>query len=486
MESVLVECCDLSSTYTTTDQLHMLFEEQKGAYRNNINISYEERIEALKTLESMVKKHSKDMAAALAEDYITHPPQLTSLAELLGIIVRSQYCRSNLKRWMKPERKPIDRMVFGLSKCYVAYQPVGVVGIIGPWNIPFLATLGPLAFVLAAGNRAIIKVSEMTPACGELLKTMVSGSFEPSYVTVVTGEQDLGEEFAGMPWDHLLYTGNPAVGRLVMKAASENLTPVTLELGGKCPVIVGEDSVTEKSVTSILGVKIIKNGQTCISADYVFVPEDRRDDFVSLCRKIMPRLLPSSYTNSPQCSGIINDRHMNRLLSYLEDAERKGATLVQCYPAKEAAKPRERKIPFSLVLDPTEDMAVMREEIFGPILPVKTYRTLDEAISYVNSHEKPLALYCFTGKKEVSERVLRETASGGACVNAVGTHVLHPSLPFGGIGNSGIGRYGGVEGFKNFSNQKAVHRQGWSLIPPETFYTPYGKKLDWLLGLVLR
>jgi len=438
----------------------------------------------LEAIESMIRGHRKDVEAALEADFFTHPPQISTAGELLLVDTRSKYVRKNLEKWMKPESRKIDHIAYGFSTGWVMYQPVGVVGNMTPWNVPFLASLAPLVDILAAGNRAIIKPSEMTPVSSATLKEMVAKAFSPDYVTVVLGDVDLAQEFARMPWDHLLYTGNPGVGKLVMKAASDNLTPVTLELGGKCPLIIDEDSVNKRTVSDFLAAKVFKNGQTCIAPDYVFVPEGQRDAFISLCRRIMPSMFPS-YTDHPQCVGIINDRHLDRLVLYLDDAKQKGANLVQLYSHDEQVNRQERKVPFTLVLEPTDEMEVMKNEIFGPIAPVKTYRRIDEAISYVNSHERPLALYFYTKDKHKGDRVLRETYSGGACLNAIQEHVLHPSMPFGGIGNSGMGRYNGYEGFKTFSNQRSVYQKRWSLFAG-AFYPPYGKKLDRVINFVLK
>jgi coniferyl-aldehyde dehydrogenase len=269
-----------------------------------------------------------------------------------------------------------------------------------------------------------------------------------------------------------------------MKAASENLTPVTLELGGKCPVIVAEDSVNEATVSAVLAYKILKGGQVCIAPDYVFVPENKRDAFVSLCKEIMPGMLPS-YTDHAQSTGIINERHLDRLLSYLEDAEVKGAELVQLYERDESVNREDRKPPFTLILDPDDGMKVMQEEIFGPILPVKTYASIDDAISYINDHERPLALYIYSNNKKQVKDVLKRTISGGACVNTMLVHAAIPSVPFGGVGYSGMGRYKGFEGFQTFSNQRTVFEMGERVLPADTFYPPYGETMEQLLEFVL-
>ena len=456
------ETASYSSTSTTTEELHALFEAQRAAFQKNMYPSLEERIEVLETLESMVKDCRKDAEEALAQDFYTHPPHLTKFLELGGVLTGSRSARANLKKWMRSQLLPLDRAAYGDSRSYVTYQPKGVVGNMAPWNAPFLVSLAPLADILAAGNRAIVKPSELAPASAALIKEIVSRSFEPDHVAVVTGGTDLAQEFAGLPWDHLMYTGGQAVGKLVMKAASENLTPVTLELGGKCPVIISADSIDNETVSDILVGKIAKNGQACLAPDYVFVPEGKQDPFISLCQEIMPGIMPS-YSENPQCTGIINETHLDRLLSYLEDAERKGARLVQLYASAEPVNRKERKIPFTLVLNPDDEMEVMKNEIFGPIMPVKTYRSIEGVISYVNSGERPLALYCYTKDKRLAKDVLRRTVSGGACINSIAGHVFQPSMPFGGIGHSGMGRYRGFEGFKTFSNQRAVFEKGKSV-----------------------
>ena len=443
--------------------------------------SYEERIEDLKTLEAMLKSCRKGAEEALSEDFRTHPPQLTMLIELLMPLSKSRYIRENLKKWMKPQPRHFDRVVHGESRNYVMYQPLGVVGNMAAWNAPFMISLGPLLDILAAGNRAIIKPSELAPATGKVLKEIVSRSFKADHVAVVTGEVDLAQEFATMPWDHLVYTGGQAVGKLVMKAAAENLTPVTLELGGKCSVIIAEDSVNETTVSAILSNKIMKGGQVCIAPDYVLVPETQKDAFVSLCQEILPRMLPS-YTNHPQSTGIINERHLDRLLSYLEDAEQKGARLIQLYDLDESVNREDRKPPFTLILDLHDEMEAMRNEIFGPILPVLTYNALNDAISYINAHERPLALYFYTKNKKQAKDLLMRTISGGACINSMCTQVMIPSLPFGGVGYSGMGRYGGFEGFQTFSNQRSIFEMGKGILPEDTFYPPYGETLDGLLN----
>ncbi|MFL6651350.1 MAG: coniferyl aldehyde dehydrogenase [Sulfurifustaceae bacterium] len=467
---------------TTKDELTSLFKAQKAAFLANIYPSYGERIEALNALEAMVKRYRKKIEDALQADFVTHPPQLTAVCEIMGPIERARFARKHLKRWLKPQPRAVNRLLYGFSKTYVLYQPVGVVGNISPWNFPIDLSVGPLADILAAGNRAILKPSEMAPASAELVKEMITATYNRDHVAVVTGGLALAQEFTKLPWDHLLYTGGPTVGRMVMKAAAENLTPVTLELGGKCPTIVCADSVDEATVANILATKIVKNGQMCITADYVFVPQPQLDRFVSAAQAAMAKMMPS-YTQNPQSTGVINERHLERLQSYVKDAREKGARVIELSGAEVNRK--ERKLPFTVVLDPRDDMEVMRNEIFGPILPIKTYRSLDEVIAYINAHERPLALYIYTKDAARADAVLTQTISGGACVNTAAIHAAVPSLPFGGIGNSGMGRHHGFEGFVTFSHQKAVFKAGFGY-NPKLLYPPYSRTLDRVLNWLLK
>jgi len=474
----------MNTQSTDTQELHVLFQKQKAAFQKNMYPSYKERIEALKTLESMVRDSRKKAEEALGEDFCMHPPQMTVVCELLGPIARAKYARSQLKKWMKPQTRPVNRLLYGMSKCYVMYQPVGVVGNMPPWNFPIDISLGPLADILAAGNRAIIKPSEHAPASAELIKEMVGRSFDPDHVAVVTGGVELAEAFAKVPWDHLMYTGGPEIGKLVMRAASDNLTPVTLELGGKCPIIINEDSLNRTTVSDILATKVVKNGQMCITPDYLFIQEKQLDPLLAMIREIMKEMFPS-YTDNPQSTGLINKRSMDRLLSYIEDAKVKGAKVEVLPNENESVNQACRKIPFVLILNPTDEMEVMKNEIFGPILPVKTYGTLSEVVDYINNHERPLALYFYTKDSQMADDMLKKTISGGACINTLAAHAQQASLPFGGVGNSGIGRHHGFEGFQTFSHPKAVLDSRW-WASSKVMYPPYGAKLDkavnWLLG----
>jgi coniferyl-aldehyde dehydrogenase len=372
---------------------------------------------------------------------------------------------------MAPESRVSDPALYGSGRAYVQPQPKGVVGNIVPWNFPFDLSVGPLIEMLAAGNRVVIKPSEYTPACAELLQRMVRASFHSDQVDVVVGGLELARSFTAIRWDHLLYTGSPAVGRQIAMAAAEQLVPVTLELGGKCPAILTEDSVDADSIKQLLATKSIKNGQMCISVDYCLVPRDRLEQFATLAATHARESMPG-YFESGSCTGIISSRHAERIAQLLGDAEASDRD-VRPLEQSDALDPARRQMPISLVIDPPDDDPLMQEELFGPILPVKAYDELDEAIEYVNGGERPLALYVFAKDPEVAEEVLRRTTSGGACVNCAAVHGALPSLPFGGIGQSGSGRHHGIEGFREFSNLRGVFVRGeGDLI--EAFAPPYG------------
>jgi coniferyl-aldehyde dehydrogenase len=325
--------------------------------------------------------------------------------------------------------------------------------------------------MLAAGNRVVIKPSEHTPACAQLLRDMVRATFDSDRVDVVVGGLELARAFTRVRWDHLLYTGSPAIGREIAKAAAEQLVPVTLELGGKCPAILTADSVDAESVKQVLGTKALKNGQMCITVDYCLVPRSQLEDFAQLAADYVRESMPG-YCGSESCTGIITKRHLDRIQGLLEDARTRGCDVRPLEETQEV-DPAARQLPISLVIDPPDDLALMQEEIFGPVLPVKAYDALDEAIEYVNAGERPLALYVFAKDDGVADDVLRRTTSGGACVNSAAVHGALPSLPFGGVGQSGSGRHHGVEGFREFSNLRAIFVRGEGDLL-EAFAPPYG------------
>jgi coniferyl-aldehyde dehydrogenase len=452
-------------------ELHQIVERQRAAFLADPFPSLEERQGLLGALAGMLMSHRTQIRRAMSSDFAVHPELAADLIEVLGPAGRAAYAAEQLGTWMAAEPRPTDPALYGSGRAFVQPQPKGVIGNIVPWNFPFDLSVGPLIEMLAAGNRVVIKPSEYTPACAELLREMVHATFDRDRVDVVVGGLELARAFTRVRWDHLLYTGSPAVGREIAKAAAEQLVPVTLELGGKCPAIFTEDSVDAESVKQVLSTKAIKNGQMCISVDYCLVPRERLEEFAELAGA-HARESMSGYCESDSCTGIISSRHLERIQGLLEDARARGCDV---RPLEEAGEvdPAARRLPISLVIDPPDDLALMQEEIFGPILPIRGYDALEEAIDHVNAGERPLALYVFAKDDADASEVLRRTTSGGACVNSAAVHGALPSLPFGGIGQSGSGRHHGVEGFREFSNLRGVFVRGeGDLI--EAFAPPYG------------
>jgi coniferyl-aldehyde dehydrogenase len=452
-------------------ELHEVVERQRAAFLADPFPSLQERQELLGALAGMLLGHRTQIQQAMSSDFGVHPALAADLIEVLGPAGRAGYAAERLGGWMAAEPRDADPALFGSGRAFVQPQPKGVIGNIVPWNFPFDLSVGPLVEMLAAGNRVVIKPSEYTPACGDLLREMVHATFDRDRVDVVVGGLDLARAFTRVRWDHLLYTGSPAIGREIAKAAAEQLVPVTLELGGKCPAILTEDSVDAESIKQLLATKALKNGQMCISVDYCLVPREQLEQFASLAADHMRDSMPG-YCQSDSCTGIISSRHVERIHGLLDDARERGCDVRELEPAPDV-DPATRRVPMSLVIDPPEDLRLMQEEIFGPILPIKAYDTLDQAIDHVNAGERPLALYVFAKDADVADDVLRRTTSGGACVNSAAVHGALASLPFGGIGQSGSGRHHGIEGFREFSNLRGVFVRGeGDLI--EAFAPPYG------------
>ena len=452
-------------------ELDEMVARQRQAFPADPCPSLHERQELLGALAGMLIGHRTQIEDALNSDFGVHPRLAADLIEVLGPAGRAGYAIEQLETWMAPEPRWTDPALFGSGLAFVQPQPKGVIGNIVPWNFPFDLSVGPLVEMLAAGNRVVIKPSEYAPACGELLRDMIRGTFDRDQVDVAIGGVELAQAFARVRWDHLLYTGSTAVGREIAKAAAEQLVPVTLELGGKCPAIIAEDSIDRETVKQLLGTKAVKNGQMCISVDYCLVPRERVEEFARLAAEHVREELPG-YASSESCTGIISERHLERLQRLLDQAREQGCD-VRALEPEGSPNRANRQMPLSLVIDPPDDLALMREEIFGPILPVKPYDQLDEAIERVTAGDRPLALYAFTHDAAAAEDLLRRTTSGGACINAAAIHGALPSLPFGGIGHSGLGRHHGIEGFREFSNLRGVFVRGeGDLI--ETFAPPYG------------
>ncbi|MEZ5617929.1 MAG: coniferyl aldehyde dehydrogenase [Rhodocyclaceae bacterium] len=440
------------------------------------------RAALLDALERLIRENAAAIANAISADFGNRSQHETQLLELFPSFEAIRHARRHLKSWMRPERRAVS-MWFLPGRARVLHQPLGVVGIIVPWNYPLMLAVGPLVAALAAGNRVMVKMSEYTPATSELLALLVSNYFSDDEVVVVQGDAGVAQAFAQLPFGHLLFTGSTKVGYSVMRAAAENLTPVTLELGGKSPAILGPDFPLEKFVERVMVGKTMNAGQTCIAPDYVLVPAGRAREFIAAAQKVMADCYPD-ILRTPDYSSIISERHFNRLVGLLEDARAQGAEVV---PLSSAAEPdaKSRRIPPVALLNVTPDMQAMQEEIFGPILPVVPYRDLDEAIRYVNARPNPLALYYFDQDRGRIDHVLEQTLSGGVTINDTILHIAQDSLPFGGVGESGKGHYHGFEGFEAFSKKKAVFYQsrlnGMALFKP-----PYGKLFERMVKLLTR
>lgn len=441
----------------TLEDMQAVLGRQKQAYLAEGIVSAETRIDRLDRAINLLEKHGSGFADAMAADFGHRAMQLSKQTDIDGSIEPLKLARKQVRNWMKPEkRKPMFPLGVLGARARIEFQPLGVVGCISPWNFPVQLTFGPLAGIFAAGNRAMIKPSEFTPATSELMKSAVAEEFNEDEVAVFTGGAEVGGAFSRLAFDHLIFTGATSVAKHVMRAAAENLVPLTLELGGKSPVIVGRSADLKLAATNIMAGKTMNSGQVCLSPDYVYLPEESRDEFVEHARACINRMFPTIKDNADYTS-IINERHFERLKSYLGDAQAKGASLVELNPAEEDFSQQEHhRIPPTLVLEPSEDMQIMQDEIFGPLLPIKLYQDVNEALDYINSKDRPLGLYYFGDDKAEETRVMTETTSGGVTINDVIIHVGQEDLPFGGVGPSGMGSYHGFDGFKNFSHAKPI------------------------------
>jgi coniferyl-aldehyde dehydrogenase len=440
------------------------------------------RIDRLRRLEAVVKDHAGEWASAISRDFGNRSRHETQLLEIFPAIEAIRHARRHVRQWMKPERRSTS-LWFVPGSSQVVPQPLGVAGIVVPWNYPLYLAIGPMVPALAAGNRVMVKMSETTPATGELLAGLVARHFPGGEVTVVNGGPEVAQAFCRLAFDHLLFTGSTAVGRHVMHAAAGNLTPVTLELGGKSPAIVGRGFPVEEAASRVMFGKCLNAGQTCIAPDYVLVPEESVGAFVEGARRAVAELYPTLAAN-PDYTAIVDDRHRERLDRLVAQAVAGGARAIELNPAAEDVAAAGKRAP-TLLTGADDSMAVMREEIFGPLLPLVAYRRLEDAIAYVNARPRPLALYVFEHDRRAVDLVLSQTVSGGVTVNDTILHIAQDDLPFGGVGASGMGQYHGREGFDTFSNRKAVFRQS-RLNGLKLFRAPYGKRFENLVRLLLR
>ena len=420
------------------DEITVAFARLKAAYRNDPQPSYEQRIQWLDQVLRAVRKNRKEIGDAIDQDFRNRSFHESQIAEVFTLIMAIRDIKKKLKRWMKPQSRSVA-LPMKPARAKVHFQPLGVIGIISPWNYPVSLAIGPLVAALAAGNRVMLKPSEYTPRTSALLQRLLADALGPDVVAVITGSAEIGAAFSRVPFDHLLFTGSTAVGRTVMRAAAENLTPVTLELGGKSPAIVHDSYSLERAANRIASGKCFNAGQTCIAPDYLLVPNSKLEATVEALRKCISQSYPTLRDNHDYTS-VVNDRHRERLLGLVADAKERGARVVEINPAGEQLDAAGGKVAPTLLLDVNDDMRVMQEEIFGPVLPIMGYDTIEQALQYVNDHPRPLALYYFDGDSDRVRDVLERTVSGGVTVNDTLLHFATDDLPFGGVGSERHGR----------------------------------------------
>ena len=464
----------------SAENLSPAFARLRAAYLAHIP-SYGERITALDRLAAAVRKHSDELVAACTTDFGRRAPLETLLAEVMVSLDEIKHARKHLRRWMRPQKRAVN-VTFLPARGEIRYVPLGVVGIVAPWNYPFQLAIVPLASAIAAGNRAMIKPSEFTPTVSALLARMLGEIFKDDEVQVVQGDAAFGAAFTQLPFDHLIFTGSTPVGRHVMAAAAANLTPVTLELGGKSPAVIAPGYPIEHAADRIAFGKCFNGGQTCVAPDYVLVPRERRDAFVAAYMASVKRRYPGLASN-PDYTTTVNARQATRLREWLADAQQRGVATVQHAPGGETVPAGLEVIPPTVLLDPPDESMVMREEIFGPLLPVRSYDSHEQAIAYVLGRDKPLAFYAFDNDRSRCEQTLERVCAGMACVNDVVIQFGQNEFPIGGVGASGMGSYHGHTGFLTFSKAMPVLYQsrfnGMKLFDPP--YSGFAKRLvGWL------
>lgn len=444
-----------------------------------------QRQTALHALKEALWHEQEALCQAISQDFGYRSADETRLLEILPVLQGISYQLKNLKRWMKPEKRKVN-WLFQPAKNYIFYQPVGVIGIIVPWNYPLFLSLSPLLTAIAAGNKVMLKLSEYTPVTNQVIRRLLATSLGEQIVAVFEGEADIAAEFSALPFDHLLFTGSTATGRKVMQAAAANLTPVTLELGGKSPMLLAADANLASSCERLLFGKTANAGQTCVAPDYLLLPEHLKQNFTETMQAAFNRFYPD-FARQKDYSAIINPAHWQRLQNGLQQAQQQGAEIISCAPfSLHDNTVQQRKMPLQLVFNPPLECELLQQEIFGPILPVITYRNIDDAITYIRQQPRPLALYLMSYDKPLQQQVLSQVHAGGICFNDSLLHVAQHDLPFGGIGPSGIGNYHGIEGFKTFSHAKAVHHKsrfssGWLIYPH--WRKKLQPMLNWLLKL---
>ncbi|MEH6633893.1 MAG: coniferyl aldehyde dehydrogenase [Halioglobus sp.] len=462
-------------------QMQTALELQREDYLKEGVVTAEVRIDRLaRGIDGLIKYQDK-LVEALNADFTCRPREVSLLTDIGAGIAPMKHAQKHLRKWMKTEKRPtmFPLNLFG-GRSRIEYQPLGVVGIIAPWNFPVNMVFSPLAGVLAAGNRAMIKPSEFTPATSQLMAEMITEVYDPKEVSIFDGGPEVGQAFSGLAFDHMIFTGATSIARHIMAAAARNLVPVTLELGGKSPVVISRSADIEKSLGRIMMGKTLNAGQICLAPDYLLVPEEKLHEVIAAAQKAVAQMYPTLLDN-PQYTSMINERHYQRLTGYLAEAQERGHKVIAINPAGEDFEQQRGtlKIPPTLIPEPADDLKVMEEELFGPLLPIRTYREFDETIDYVNAQPRPLAAYYFGENKQEENAFVSRTTSGGVCINDVIMHVMQEELPFGGVGPSGMGAYHGFKGFQTFSHAKSVYRQAnINIAKLGGMLPPYGKATE--------
>jgi coniferyl-aldehyde dehydrogenase len=464
----------------SAQQMQDILSSQKRAYLNDGVVSTAVRINRLERAIHVLKSNQKEFIDAMNSDFghrSEHQSLFTDIASSIGPL---RHAQKHLAGWQKKQKRKVTPGILSLlgAKAWVEYQPLGVVGVISPWNFPVNLAFMPLAGILSAGNRCMIKPSEYTPETSKTMAIAIAKEFDVDEIAMITGGPEVGANFSELAFDHLLFTGATSVAKHVMRAAANNLVPVTLELGGKSPVVISRSGPMTQATDALMAGKMLNAGQICLAPDYVFVPQERMGEFVESTKQSVAKMYPTLVDN-PDYTSVVNDRHFERINQYVAEAKEAGVEVVEINPADEDFRQQpSNKIAPTLLIDPPEHLSVMQEEIFGPVMPIKPYSDLNEAIDYVNNHERPLGLYYFGKEQKEADQILGKTTSGGVTINDVLMHYAQDNLPFGGVGSSGTGTYHGEDGFRTFSHAKAVFQQA-KFNPAEKLglRPPYGDKL---------
>ncbi len=473
---------DSNAVRPDVQRMNDILTAQKAAYRANPLPSAAERIERLARLRRAIAQNQDAFANAICEDFGNRSIEESKIGEIMTCLDSIDYVTKNISKWMKPSKRSTN-LLHQPTKGWVEYQPLGVVGIMSPWNYPLLLSISPLICALSSGNHAMIKVSSASATFGKLLEKVLAEVFPENLVAVINGGGVISDTFCRLPFDFLAFTGSCAIGKTVMAAAAENLTPVLLELGGKSPVVIHPSFPIAEAAERLTFGKLWNAGQTCVAPDFVLLPRGKTAEFVGQMRKNISKFYPT-LLNNPDFTSIVNEKQYSRLQRYLDDARQKGAKVIEVNPADENLS-NSHKIAPTLITNIADDMLVSQEELFGPLMLIVEYDDIDEAIDYINDRPRPLALYYFDYNEERAKYLMNRTHSGQFGINTMLTHIVHSDLPFGGVGNSGMGKYHGHEGFLTMSHARSVLQVG-KLYSVKLLFPPFTKPVKFLESILIR